>query len=72
MSLHEVPGDYFKRRKTDDYEPTYISNTAFSLCMTLNLDEIGVIDNYVILTRGQSCYTSVLQQVCAQSRYHYL
>lgn len=50
MSLHEVPGDYFKRRKTDYYEPTYISNTAFSLCMTLNLDEIGVIDNYVILT----------------------
>lgn len=50
MSLHEVPGDYFKRRKTDDYKPTYTSNTAFSLCMTLNLDEIGVIDNYVILT----------------------
>lgn len=50
MSLHEVPGDYFKRRKTDYYEPTCNSNTAFSLCMTLNLDEIGVIDNYVILT----------------------
>lgn len=70
MSLHEVPGDYFKRRKTDDYEPTYISNTAFSLCMTLNLDEIGVIDNYVILTiphqRSKLFYFCITAGLCSE------